>query len=100
MTPESTFNPQGQQGPPSADPRMLLAMGLAGQQGPSAEDTSAGLVEQLKGIMAAAVEVASAAPSTSQVMDEIRRLALQAVIQIGQSAPQQGGVSPMPGIGY
>ncbi len=67
---------------------MLLAMGMAGQSGPTAEDQSAGIVDQLKQMMAGAISIAEGAPQTAPLMDQIRQLAMEAAMQVQQ--PQAG----------
>lgn len=73
----------------SANPVGIMAQPV-GVSGPTAEETSAGIMDQLKTIVAAADAIASANPQIAAQMEAIQKLAVQAAL----ATQQQAGSAP------
>jgi hypothetical protein len=78
----------------NANPVGIMAQPV-GVSGPTAEQTAAGITDQLKSIVQAADAIASANPQVAAIMEAIQKLAVQAHLATQQqaggpgSAPQQ-----------
>lgn len=77
----------------SANPVGIMQQPV-GVSGPTAEETAAGVADQLKTIVQAADAVATANPDVAAMMEAITKLAVQAHLATQQQA---GGVGSAPG---
>jgi hypothetical protein len=73
----------------SANPVGIMAQPV-GVSGPTAEETSAGIMDQLKTIVAAADAISSANPQIAAQMEAIQKLAVQAALATQQQAGSPG----------
>lgn len=83
----------------NANPRGLM-MQPVGVSGPTADDTSEGIIDQLKTVVQAAQAIAGTNPQVADEMNAIMKLAVQAALktqQQGANQPQAGspGTSTM-----
>jgi len=64
----------------SANPMSIMAQPV-GTAGPTPEDTSAGIIDQLKGIVQGSQVIAGANPDVADLMEAIQKLCIQAALK-------------------
>lgn len=100
MTPQSFLQPQAPPAQPgmanavqSANP-MSIAAQPVGTAGPTPEETSEGIIEQLKTIVQASQVIAGANPQVADLMEAIQKLSVQAALKTQQQGGSQQPTGP------
>jgi len=79
----------------TANPRALISQPV-GTSGPTAEDTSSGIIDQLKTIVQAAEAIAGTNPQIAEQMQGIQKLCIQAALSTQQQAASPPAANSMP----
>lgn len=77
----------------SANPMSIMAQPI-GDSGPTPEDTSAGIIDQLKTIVQASQVIAGANPEVADLMEAIQKLSVQAAMKTQSQAGSQQATGP------
>ena len=73
----------------SANPMSIMAQPV-GTSGPTPEETSEGIIEQLKTVVQASQAVAGANPQVADLMEAVQKLCIQAALKTQQRVLSRG----------
>lgn len=77
----------------SANPTSIMAQPI-GTSGPDPEETSEGIIDQLKTIVQASQVIAGANPQVADLMEAIQKLSIQAAMKTQSQAGSQQATGP------